>query len=402
MHLMHLSLTNFRAFSRLDLDLPRRIILFHGANAQGKTTLLESIYYLATLTSFHTPNDRQLISLFAPQDEVIVSRIVADYRSGQSVHKIEVRLILERQADGSYRYRKESLLDGAKKAAHELAGHFLAVIFLPQMTRTIEGGPDERRRYLNLVLMQAQSGYARLLSEYDKALSQRNALLKMIAEDRGQKSQLEYWDQILAKLAGEIIFYRQVGVRELNAFASGIHYDLTDTREVMRVEYKPAFSLTGEDSEQINLPLELGNDLNGMSAADISDKYVKRLIQLRPEEIARGVTTIGPHRDNLVFTANGANLGDFGSRGQIRTCLLAMKLAEAEWLHTRSGQWPVILLDEILAELDLHRRKDLLKHLRKYDQSLMTTTDRGMFDPEFLAEAAAWQVVNGQVQVSET
>lgn len=397
MHLKHLSLTNFRAFSRLDLELPRRIILFHGANAQGKTTILESIYYLATLTSFHTPNDRQLISLFAPQDDVVVTRIVADYQSGNSLHKIEIRLILERQVDGSYRYRRESLLDGVRKNTNDIVGNFLAVIFLPQMTRTIEGSPEERRKYMNLVLMQAVPGYARLLSEYDKALGQRNALLKLICEDRSQRSQLDYWDQILSRLAGEIISHRQAGVKQLNSLASAIHYDLTEGSEVLRVDYKPAFALTSEDSDQFSLPLDLGNDLNGATAADISDRYLRRLQQLQSEEIARGVTTIGPHRDNLVFTANGANMGDYGSRGQIRTCLLAMKLAEAEWLKGRTGQWPVILLDEILAELDLHRRRDLLKYLENNEQSLMTTTDRGMFEPEFLASAASWQVANGQI-----
>ena len=146
MYLTHLSLTNYRAFARLDMDIPRRILLLSGDNAQGKTSLLEAVYYLATMTSFQTQNDRQLVSFHAPADEIVVGRIVADYSCSNKSHRIEVRLIQERQIDSTYRFRKEILHDGIKKTLHDVIGHFNAVIFLPQMSRIIEDGPEERRK----------------------------------------------------------------------------------------------------------------------------------------------------------------------------------------------------------------------------------------------------------------
>src|SRR5512138_5306 len=155
MYLTRLSLTNFRAFARLDMDVPRRTLLLVGDNAQGKTTILEAIYYLATYTSFHAQNDRQLINFVAGREPLAVGRLVAEYRRADRQHQMEVRLIQESSGtNGSTRLRKEILLDGVKRSVHEAIGSFTSVIFLPQMTRIIEGGPDERRRYLNLALAQ--------------------------------------------------------------------------------------------------------------------------------------------------------------------------------------------------------------------------------------------------------
>ncbi len=198
MYLTHLSLTDFRSFTRLDMDVPRRILLLVGNNAQGKTTLLEAVYFLATFTSFHASNDRQLISFLRTHQPLAVSRIVADYMRGERMHRLEVRLIQDNN-NGSIRLRKEILLDGVKRTTQNALGAFNAVIFLPQMTRIIEGGPDERRRYLNLALSQTMPGYARDLTEYSQALMQRNALLKQLNERSGDPDQLFYWDEILSK-----------------------------------------------------------------------------------------------------------------------------------------------------------------------------------------------------------
>ena len=151
MHLTHLSLTDYRAFTRLDMDVPRRVLVLVGANAQGKTSVLEAIYYLATFNSFHTHTDRQLINFLACEHMPSVGRIVAHFQRGDRLQRLEVRLILESSSNGG-RFRREILLDGVKRNATEVLGTFTAVIFLPQMTRIIEGEPDERRRYLNLAL----------------------------------------------------------------------------------------------------------------------------------------------------------------------------------------------------------------------------------------------------------
>ncbi|NTU56975.1 MAG: AAA family ATPase, partial [Anaerolineales bacterium] len=182
MYLKHLSLTNFRKFTRLDIDLPKRVVLLTGGNAQGKTTVLEAIYFLAAFTSFQTHADRQIVNLEeAKKDSLTVARLVAEYQRGKGKHRIEVRLILEPVGVlNGQRLRKEILLDGVKKPASEIIGQFNAVIFVPQMSQIIEGAPEERRRYLNLALAQSVPAYARVLGEYNQALTQRNALLKAL------------------------------------------------------------------------------------------------------------------------------------------------------------------------------------------------------------------------------
>ena len=143
MYLTHLSLTNFRLFSRLDMDVPRRVLLLQGENAQGKTSLLEAIYFLATFTSFHAQSDRQLVNFVATREALAVTRLIATYQRGGKLHKLEVRLIQDSNGNGGARLRKETLLDGVKTPPNQLVGHLSAVIFLPQMTRIIEEGPDE-------------------------------------------------------------------------------------------------------------------------------------------------------------------------------------------------------------------------------------------------------------------
>jgi DNA replication and repair protein RecF len=193
-YLKHLSLTNFRNFTRLDMDVPRRSVLLVGDNAQGKTSILEAIYFLAALTSFQTNADRQMVNFLEARNTPAVGRIVGEYVRGNRTHKLEVRLILEPTGANGQRLRKEILLDGVKKQASDAVGKFNAVVFVPQMSQIIEGGPDERRRYLNLALAQAVPAYAGILSDYTKALEQRNALLKMLSERPGNADQLEVWD----------------------------------------------------------------------------------------------------------------------------------------------------------------------------------------------------------------
>src|ERR1700690_589504 len=200
MYLTHLSLTNFRSFARLDMDIPRRVVLLTGDNAQGKTSVLEAIYFLASFTSFQTHTDRQLVNFVEARNPLAVTRLVADYERGQRKHKLEARLILEPTGINGQRLRKEVLLDGVKKQRNEIMGHFNAVIFVPQMSGIIEDGPEERRRYLNLALAQTVPAYAGVLSDYNQALSQRNALLKALSESGGNGDQLEVWDETLTRL----------------------------------------------------------------------------------------------------------------------------------------------------------------------------------------------------------
>jgi len=397
MYLTHLSLTNFRSFARLDLDVPRRVVLLVGSNAQGKTSVLEAIYFLAAFTSFQTHVDRQLVNLVAAKEALAVGRLVAEYTRGPVSHRLEARLILEPTGANSQRLRKEILLDGVKRPLADVIGHFNAVLFVPQMIQILDGGPEERRRYLNLALAQTAPGYARLISEYSQALTQRNALLKQLGERGGDTSQLDYWDETIALAGARIILHRIRAVQEIETLAARIHHHLTRGKEVLRLNYLPSYDPVAQSNGQIAMALNTSVDRSGLGEDEVYQGFLQRLKSSRPEEISRGVTGIGPHRDDLRFLANAIDLGDYGSRGQARTTLLALKLAEIEWIKKQTGQWPVLLLDEVLAELDTDRRDDLLAYLEKIEQALLTTTDLNLFTAQFVAQARVWQVEAGSI-----
>jgi DNA replication and repair protein RecF len=400
MFLKHLSLTNFRNFTRLDVDIPRRVVVLVGDNAQGKTSLLEAIYFLAAFTSFQTHADRQIVNFYeAKKNELTVTRLVAEYQRSKSKHRLEARLILEPMGVlNGQRLRKEILLDGVKKPINEVIGHFNAVIFLPQMSQIIEGAPEDRRRYLNLALAQSTPAYARLLSEYNQALTQRNALLRMLGERSGNSDQREVWDEALTRLGAQIILWRIEAIQQIEQLASRVHNELTRGAEILRLSYEPAFDPLPKPNGQLGLKMDTVVDRSRLELNEIRDGFLARLRELRAEEIARGVTTIGPHRDELRFLANDIDLGNYGSRGQVRTTLLALKLAEVNWMKDRTGEWPVILLDEVMAELDLQRRADLLKYIGESEQVLFTTTDLNLFAPGFVEKAEVWKVSGGKVE----
>jgi DNA replication and repair protein RecF len=421
MQLTHLSLTNFRNFARLDIDVPGGPVLLVGGNAQGKTSLLESVYYLATFTSFHATQDRQLVSFFAAREPLTVTRITADFQysfektaaqtakiaaqsaSSSAMHRLEVRLISERDLVGETRLRKEILLDGVARKLGEAIGAFNAVLFLPHMLRIVEGTPEDRRRYLNLSLGQVMPRYAADLSEYSRLLTQRNALLKLLNERGGDPGQLTYWDEQLAELGARIIHVRIHALHDLERLAARLHHELTRGQEVLRLDYQPSYDPLSIASPtlpvQYTLPMDAPVDRSDQSIEKIRLGFLSRLEQLRSDEIQRGVTTIGPHRDELRFLGNGIDLGTYGSRGQARTAVLAFKLAEVIWMKQKSGQMPVLLLDEVLAELDPARRTDLIQRVLESEQALMTTTDLESFPPEYVSKARLWQIVNGQVVV---
>lgn len=403
MFLRHLSLTNFRNFARLDVELPRRALVLVGQNAQGKTSLLEAVYYLATFASFQTHADRQMIHFLAAREPLAVTRLVADYETRAGQHRLEVRLIQEPVAAsssapfGAQRLRKEILLDGVKRSPSEAIGSLSAVLFLPQMSQALEGGPEERRRYFNLTLAQAIPGYAAALSAYHQALTQRNALLKLLNERGGDLNQLTFWEETLTKSGSQLVFWRIQALQELEKLAARAHLDLTRQQEVLRLVYQPAYEPLPQPEGQSPLRLDTPLDRSSLTLEAIQKGFLQALRRARPEEIRRGFTTLGPHRDEMRFFANGIDLGHYGSRGQIRSALLALKLAEAQWMRSRIGEAPLLLLDEIMAELDHLRRADLLSSLSAECQTLLTTTETSLFAPEFLAAAQTWQVQAGTV-----
>ena len=400
MHLRHLSLTNYRNFARLDMDLSQGPLLLVGANGQGKTSLLEAIYYLATFTSFHAIHDRELVNFIAARDPLAVGRIVALFDKDGEQHRLEVRLIMETNGiNGSSRLRKEILLDGMKMKMAEAVGEFMAVLFLPQMVEVIEGAPEERRRFLNLAMAQVIPGTNRTLADYSQTLSQRNALLKQLQEFGGDPGQLDYWDELLVSKGAQIINGRIHTAKELERIAARNHRELTRGESILRLSYQPAYDPLPEVPGQFALPIEDPVDRSGLSVDEIKQGYMARMIDQRSEDISRGVTTLGPHRDDLRFLENGIDLGIYGSRGQVRTAMLSLKMAEMTWMKEKTNFSPVLLLDEALAELDPSRREDLLARLTRDRQTLLTTTDLDLFTPGFVENTTLWRVNGGRVSV---
>ncbi len=397
MFLTHLSLTDFRIFSRFDQDVPRNAVILVGGNAQGKTSLLEAVYYLSTLDSFQASNSAELINFSALQNNLAVCRIVADFQKQGTDHHLEIRLIKDTSPNGTSSIRKEVLLDGTQYKINAVIGKFNAVLFLPHMLQIITGSPLRRRHYLNLTLAQVDPKYTESLAEYNKALAQRNALLKQLNERAGEADQLSFWDEKITQAGSYLMYSRIQAIKELGYLSASIHQELTRGEEVLRMNYLPSYDPITSPPGQIELPLENSLDRSGLGLQEIQSGYREKLLSHRSDDIFRGVTSIGPHRDELRFLSNGIDLGNFGSRGQLRTALLSIKLAEVNWLKDKNGDWPVLLLDEVLAELDDYRRQDLLDRLAKTEQSLLTTTDLDLFSEDFKRSATRWTIKSGEL-----
>lgn len=372
-----------------------------GANGQGKTSLLESIYYLATFTSFHAIQDREMVNFLAARESLAVGRIVAQFEREAEEHRFEIRIIKETNGiNGSSRIRKDILLDGMKMKMGDAVGQFMAVLFLPQMVEVIEGAPEERRRFLNLAMSQVMPGFGRRLADYSQTLSQRNALLKQLQEFGGDTDQLNYWDNLLVSKGSELIYGRIHTVQGLERIAARNHRELTRGEAILRLSYQPAYDPLPQTPGQFSLPIEDPVDRSGLSIEEIQRGFSQRLKEQRSEDIARGVTTVGPHRDELRFLENGIDLGIYGSRGQVRTAMLSLKIAEVIWMKEKTKNSPVLLLDEALAELDPTRRVDLLDRLTNSGQILLTTTDLDLFKAEFVEKAKVWKVRDGRVEIN--
>lgn len=401
MYISHLSLTNFRNYARLELALPRGSIVLHGRNAQGKTSLLEAIYYLAVAQSPHTASDRQLIHWLANEEALPYARIVAEVVVEEQTKRIEITLLKEPANSGEVRLRKEIRVNGLTRRVMDLLGEVNVVLFLPQDMALVEGPPSQRRRYLDAALCQTDSGYCRSLAQYAKVLSQRNALLRRLQEHPhpGAADQLTFWDQQLAVAGATIVAARNRLVRELERHAQAVHREITGHDEHLRLHYYPSFDPTPRPEGQIAFSVgELGaSALPELPCAEIAEHFLVALRDQVRNDIARGMTTLGPHRDELRFVVNGHDLGLYGSRGQGRTAILALKLAELGWMHDRRGHWPILLLDEVVAELDSRRRACLLKHVNSVEQALLTSAESELFHPTFLEQATVWHVEAGRI-----
>jgi DNA replication and repair protein RecF len=413
MQVRRLSLTNFRNYSRLELDLPGGVILLHGDNAQGKTNLLEAIYFLATTRSPHASQDQQLINWDAMMDDepVVVGRLVADVQRPDASLHLEMRLIVEERGNwsgnGTGGFRREALINRRKVRLMDLLGKLRVVLFLPEDVDLATGPPANRRRYMNVTLCQVDADYCRDLSAFNKVMEQRNALLRRMAEGQSRNAAdvLQILTDKLIEPGSRVFQRRAQFLREMAYQAQEIYFqDLIGGKESLRLGYLPGWYANGRKTADEHLVdgewLQAIEDIGA-----IQERFAAELASSLAADLARGSATVGPHRDDWAILVNGKNLGQFGSRGQVRTAILALKLAEINWMKAATADVPILLLDEVIAELDLHRRGALLTYIadqvreKGMAQALLTSTDPGMFPADFLAQATTVQVQGGRVTV---
>jgi DNA replication and repair protein RecF len=407
MYITHLSLTNFRNYARLEMPFPTGAVVLFGDNAQGKTSLIEAIYYLATSRSPYTTSDRQLINWLVQDDPLPYARLVAEVKTAEGLKRIEVTLMLEQNGRNT-RFKKEVRVNGLPRRVMDLLGQVRVVMFLPQDLSLIEGSPSGRRRYLDVTLCQTNPDYCRALSQYDKVLGQRNALLKQLQEQyfRGRRpdlSELEFWDEKLSTYGATLVAGRYRLIRELEQRAQVFHNDLSGEDEHLRLQYQPGFDANATPGGQLTLDAgALGaSALPQLPPAEIGERFRGVLKERYAEDIKRGMTTIGPQRDEIRFLVNGYDLGLYGSRGQGRTAVLALKLAELNWMRQQTGESPILLLDEVAAELDPNRRSYLLEQIGEVEQVVVTTAEPSLLESELLDNAAHWHVHAGTIQIRE-
>jgi DNA replication and repair protein RecF len=398
MLLVHLSLTNFRNFIRLETEFPAGPTLVVGPNAQGKTSLLEAVEYLVAAESSRASSDRELVNFLALHEPGGFARIVAEVRRAGHPQRLEVRLVADPAGlEGEPRLQKEILVNGVRRRAAELAGLWNAVLFQPDDLAIVEGAPGERRRFLDRTISQADPSYARAQVEYGRVLTQRNALLRQWRDRPGDPRQLDPWDAQLIDLGVQLTRGRAAALAEVERLAAPIHESLTGGKEQLRLHYHPS-GLAGDRDGQPGLPLDGTIEWSGVSAAKVAEEMRRALERARHDELERGLTLVGPHRDDFRFLADGVDLRPYGSRGQNRTTMISARLAQGEWLQRRTGEWPLLLLDETLAELDEMRRKEVLQRVSSYPQAVLTAADVGLFPQPFLQAAHVIELRAGRLQ----
>jgi len=354
LRLVSLTLRNYRNYARLQLELGPHLNVFLGQNAQGKTNLLESVAILALSSSPRARREADLIGPIAA-DALVEAVVEARGRS--------VELAFRVSQEGE-RASKTIRVDGVARRAVDLPGEVQATLFWPEDLSLVKGGPEHRRRFLNEMLVQVVKGYGRALARYRRVLDQRNHLLKRIVAGQEGRDSLVVWDEELAALGSTLVAARREATAELAPLAAANHAAIGGG-EVLAVAYTGA-------------PDDLATCLR--SALE--------------DDLRRGSTSVGPHRDDLEISIQGTDARAFASQGQQRTAVVSLKLAESDLVEARSGERPILLLDDVLSELDLSRREALLNRVGEAGQVIVTSVEADPF-PAALMERAAVRCIRG-------
>lgn len=399
MHVHRLSLTNYRCYRELELVLPPDSVIVWGGNAAGKSSLLEALFLVATTKSPYATSDRQWMNWDALVDATPFARVVAEIERRSGHHVIEV--IQSRvEVAGEQRFIKRLRVDHVLRRPLDVIGRLQVVLFSPQDLRIVNGAPSDRRRYLNILLCQMDPHYCRSLGEYNRVLAQRNHLLRQLRSRGGDPDELAFWEERLAIHGGHLIATRAHTVEELFKVAQEAHRQLTASGERLEVTYQVAWKAdTGRGRGALG-PLGGSEEVVEPTtdpARECADRLLRQWKQRRGEEIRRGMTLVGPHRDDLQLAVNGVDVRIYGSRGQQRTVALALKMAEAQMMTHRSAESPVLLLDDVLSELDAERRAHLLDLIQPGQQTLITTADLAAIPRPFRDRAHLLKVEGGRV-----
>ena len=377
MYLTHLALKHFRNYRDqwISFTAPKTIVV--GENAQGKSNLLEAVELLATLKSHRTSRDRDLVQQDQPLAQVSAS-VQRDLGSA------ELALVLRSAG------RRTVILNGEQRRRHlDGLGTLNAVQFSSLDLHLVRGGPGDRRAWVDTLLVQLEPIYAHILSQYNQVLKQRNALIKRLYGDGGDpaaadRTELALWDAQLATLGTHVMRRRARSIQRLAPIAQDWHQAISGQRETLRLHYQP------------NVPMP--TDTEPDAAPTIQAQFLAKIQQRAVAEQYQRTTLVGPHRDDIDLLINDTPSRQYGSQGQQRTLVLALKLAELHLIEAVIGEPPLLLLDDVLAELDLRRQNQLLEAIQDRFQTIITTTHLGSFDSQWMTTSQVLTVHQGTIQ----
>ena len=360
MYITELNLNGFRNYDSQKLKLSQNINLIVGKNGQGKTNLLEAIYYSAIGKSPKTTRDAELINW--AKDKANFSLKV---QKNAGTKNIEV--IFSKTAKKVVRVNSVNLLK-----IGDLLGNVNVVFFSPDELKLVKDAPQDRRKFLDTDISQLSKNYFYLLNKYNKIIDQRNKLLKSFENEKLIDQTLPIWDIQLAEAGSKIIKYRIDFLEKLKVIAKEAHDYLTNKKEDLQIEYA---------------------GITGGSEEEIKNKLLQELKKTKQKDIKNGYTNVGPHRDDIKLSINNVDIRTFGSQGQQRTVALSMKLAELEIFKEEVGEYPILLLDDVLSELDQERQQRLINYAKKM-QTLITTTQ---YDPSMFQDANIIKIEGGKI-----
>lgn len=367
MRLLDLKLTDYRNCKNIELDLNSDKILIIGKNAQGKTNILESIYFLSALKSPRTSNNIELINFDAERTEINSNIIKADT-------EIELGYIYTKDKT------RELKINRVKSRPKDFKSVLKTVLFSTTDLLLLRGNPSDRRDWLDRAISQIYPAYDDRLSKYDKIRVQKNNFLKDLAKGKTfDETLLEVYNEQLVITGSNIIFLRKKFLKEIEKIAKEKHRIISETEE-LKIKYDCSF-LTDE------------TELD-----DIVANFKSSLAERKTEEIRRCQSCVGPHRDDIIFYINENEATKFASQGQQRTIVLALKLSELDIITEKSGDEPILLLDDVLAELDDIRQNYLLKSINDKTQTIITSVDTILFEDEFLQGVKIYKIENGAVK----